>query len=145
MATMQDLIDEITNHDDTKRVIIMETQVTGDHQGLRVAYEHDSINGLVKDIRVNINIKDKGEPTEEAWFESKPPYMMTEGTFRTALKAKIAQIASGQGIINYTITTLSEDNEDAEVEIKKEVNSKIEKINYYAYQDGASIAFIEMA
>jgi hypothetical protein len=107
--TLAEIIAEIEAHPLWVRTI---TDVpASDHQFLRVQYISDVDNNMVKDQAINIIIVDKGLPGEKAYYESKPPYMISDGQFRADVIATIDALPVEQNIRFYDIISLDEDRE----------------------------------
>jgi hypothetical protein len=147
--TYQEIINEITAHSNTVRVL------EEPHQGhvfVRVAYYKDQAENIVQDEAYNIIVPTLDDPQQPfgdkvAHYEKKPKYLMTEPPFKTDLFARIAQIQAAQTDLKfYDIVSMDAVEEKAVVLTYWLDTGKLTKKEYGAYRKtDDSIDFIEIA
>ena len=147
--TYQEIINEITAHSKTVRVL------EEPHQGhvfVRVAYYTDEDENIVRDEAYNIivpTLDDPGLPygDKEAHYEKKPKYLISEHPFRVDVLAKIAAVQDAQSDFKfYDITSMSVEEEKAIIMTYWLDTGKLTKREFGVYRKADdSIDFLEMA
>lgn len=116
------------------------------HTYVRVRYWVNQAENIAKEESFNIYIKDEGLPTEEAYFEKKPYYMIATPQFRIDVEAKIAAVQTATGDPKFWhFESINNDEEKAIVVGFWLVAGKLVERKYGAYRKAdTTIDFIEV-